>query len=103
MTIMYRIAGERLTEAEYKKKYPGEFKQREENRKFAAKLGRVKAGACTPRDETDWRRENGGKGRYCGQLGEHVNDERAYFPTKAAMVEAAKHRGLKQENTHEEI
>ncbi len=43
-------------------------------------------------DSTEWRFENGGKGRYCPQLGKK-HQRQAYYSSKRELIEKAKHRG----------
>jgi hypothetical protein len=43
-------------------------------------------------DKTDWTFENGGKGRWCPQMGKK-KDPKAYFHTRRKLIEHAKRDG----------
>ena len=45
----------------------------------------------------DWAAENGGKGRYIGQMADKVNDPNAYFTDKQSLTDAAHKRGFDTE------
>jgi hypothetical protein len=55
MTVYYRMGSERLTEEEYKAKYPGHWKEMEEKRKMLREMALppVERVECTRRDPGD--------------------------------------------------
>lgn len=101
--IMIRFAGERLTEAEFKAKYPGEAARRAEMRRFAQSLPPVQRTECRRGDETDWSHENGGRGRYCGQVAKERQDPNGFCTSKRQLIEKGKRMGLEPEDTRPEL
>lgn len=66
---------------------------RETDKQFEKQRGRRFAMPGCFGDRKDWRLENGGKGRYCHQIGDRVNDPKGYCGSYREMLEKAKHKG----------
>lgn len=44
--------------------------------------------------DCDWSGENGGRGRYIGQMADKVNDPKAYFRSRREVEDTASRRGF---------
>ncbi len=102
MSIHYRVGSERLTEEEYKAKYPDMWAGMEKRRKWAADLDLEPVTRDgSPGDRDDFRRERdpvtGMDGRYMPQLARYPGDPKAVVGHVSEVLEYAKRNGLNAE------
>jgi hypothetical protein len=98
---VYFVDGVEVDEKTYRKRQGEELRQAQREREMQA--GRRFRCALTKGDEADWSKENSGRGRYCGQLGRFQNDPSAWARSRHDLINKAKQRGLKPENTRDEV
>ncbi len=106
MTIYYRVGSERLTEEEYKKKYPALWremrrKQKELRAMNLPPISRTGVDCARSSDRGDWRHEKdpytGLDGRYMPQLARFQNDPTAVVKHRDVIIERGKRAGKRVE------
>lgn len=102
--IYFRVGSERLTEEEYKKKYPLLWREmrRKQKELRAMNLPPVLHSECArSSDRGDWRHEKdpntGLDGRYMPQLARYHNDPTAVVKHRDEIVERGKRAGKRVE------
>jgi hypothetical protein len=82
---MYFHGDKEVSEAEYRAAHPSRFHE-------VAAAGTVR---IRPPKDSGWESENGGRGRYIGQLGK-PNDPKCYHRSVASAKEEARRQGWAQ-------